>query len=97
VGPRASLDDCGEEKISFPLPGLKPRTVQLAASRYTDYACKITLKKKPKTSTFKKAVLSGNSLYIRPLYAYLRTSIKGAVQSSKMIKKQNQSDDSHQF
>jgi len=35
VGPRAGVDRCG--KISPP-PGLDSRTVQLLASRYTDYA-----------------------------------------------------------
>ena len=35
MGPRASLDRCGKSRFS---PGFDPRTVQLVASRYTDYA-----------------------------------------------------------
>ena len=40
LGPRAGLDRCG--KISPP-PGFDPRTVQPAASRYTDWATRPTL------------------------------------------------------
>jgi hypothetical protein len=35
VGPSAGLDRCGKSR---PPPGLDHRTVQLVASRYTDYA-----------------------------------------------------------
>jgi len=35
VGPRGGLDWCGKSR---PPPGLDPWTVQLIASRYTDYA-----------------------------------------------------------
>ena len=35
VGPRVGLDSCGKSR---PPPGFDPRTVQLVASRYTDYA-----------------------------------------------------------
>ena len=35
VGPRAGLDGCGKSR---PPPGFDPRTVKLAASRYTDWA-----------------------------------------------------------
>jgi len=35
AGPRAGLDRCGKYR---PPPGFDPRTVQLVASRYTDYA-----------------------------------------------------------
>jgi hypothetical protein len=35
VGPNAGLDGCGKYR---PPPGFDPRTVQLVASRYTDYA-----------------------------------------------------------
>jgi hypothetical protein len=35
VGPRVGLDGCWKSR---PLPGFDPRTVQLVASRYTDYA-----------------------------------------------------------
>jgi hypothetical protein len=34
VGPRAGLDRCGKSRRP---PGFDPRTVQPAASRYTDY------------------------------------------------------------
>ena len=34
VGSKAGLDGCGK---SHPPPGFDPRTVQLVASRYTDY------------------------------------------------------------
>jgi hypothetical protein len=37
VGPRACLDNCGEEKNALAPPGLKPRAGQLVASCCTDY------------------------------------------------------------
>ena len=39
VGPRAGLDRCGKYRLP---PGFDPRTVQLVASRYTDYATRPT-------------------------------------------------------
>jgi len=40
VGPRAGLDKCGKSR---PPPGFDPRTVQLVASRYTEYATRPTV------------------------------------------------------
>jgi len=40
VGPRAGLARCGNSRLP---PGFDPRTVQLVASRYTDYATRPTL------------------------------------------------------
>jgi len=39
VGTRAGLDRCGKSR---PSPGFDPWTVQLVASRYTDYATRPT-------------------------------------------------------
>jgi hypothetical protein len=39
VGPRAGLDRCGKSR---PPPGFDRRTVQAEASRYTDYANRLT-------------------------------------------------------
>jgi hypothetical protein len=41
VGPRAGLDVCGKSRLA---PGFDPRTVQPAASRYTDYAIRSHLR-----------------------------------------------------
>jgi hypothetical protein len=43
VGPRAGLDRCGKSRLP---PGFDPRTVQLVASRYTDYATRPTISHK---------------------------------------------------
>jgi hypothetical protein len=40
VGSRAGLDMCGRSRLP---PGFDPRTVQLVASRYTDYGTQPTL------------------------------------------------------
>ena len=40
MDPRAGLDRCGKSR---PPPGFDPRTVQLVASRYTDYATRPTI------------------------------------------------------
>ena len=39
VGPEVDLDRCGKSR---PPPGFDPRTFQLVASRYTDYATRPT-------------------------------------------------------
>ena len=39
MGPRAGLDRCGKSRSP---PGFDSRTVQLVASRYTDYATRPT-------------------------------------------------------
>ena len=42
VGPKANLDRC---KKSRPPPGFDPQTIQLIASRYTDYVIPAHLQK----------------------------------------------------
>jgi len=37
VGPRDSLDKCGEKKNHLHSPGFKPQTIQPVPRHYTDY------------------------------------------------------------